>query len=557
MWRAGKGLLLRLSDIPAITLATMHTGNSCHLVPKPDTPEGRFIIDASNVSAGRVPLNGSTAKDQAIARYGAVTLPNIHGVLARWDIYRRSLHLQWADLWIFKEDIKSCFNHLRWSTLSSKLLSTMVDDEIVFVMLTGGFGHTSTPMQWDVVGRAILRRVNSGCSPARLFYAAPCDVGPLQSPVDMYVDDSFGVGNFVDAQTARDRVVLVSEGVLAPGAAISTEKSVFAQAAEILGYYVDCTTATIRPKDRAIDKLFFVLFSFTIANPQPLVLWQCLASLVNMYSHVIRGMRPFVSAIIHMTCRASGHHNQRVQATSSAVFAIEMWRAAVALLVADRTRLSVSLDIFLMSLGLHSLLWKVVSAASPWRLAAGLYDYQTGRLLCWTTLLLPYSSENAHRFQTQREYLGHLLSVLLIVAYRTRLPMDCGTSSCQWVNDNTGAIAWVNVHKCSSPSGLFACMAVSQLNLLSDVWAADAVHIPGTNMGEIDAMSRLEAQSDPLTAFPTLTSATFLPIQSPLVMSLFTHCDPALSAKSPAEHHAIFTDVSVLIREIILSFSSP
>ena len=48
-------------------------------------------------------------------------------------------------------------------------------------------------------------------------------------------------------------------------------------------------------------------------------------------------------------------------------------------------------------------------------------------------------------------------------------------------------------------------MTVSQINLLTDVWAADAIHIPGCTIGEIDAMSRLETQSDPLTAFPTLT----------------------------------------------------
>ena len=73
MWCAGKGLLLRLADTPTTTLAEMHTGNSCHLVPKPDTPEGRFIIDASNVSEGRIPLNGDTTKAQAILRYGAVS----------------------------------------------------------------------------------------------------------------------------------------------------------------------------------------------------------------------------------------------------------------------------------------------------------------------------------------------------------------------------------------------------------------------------------------------------------------------------------------------------
>jgi hypothetical protein len=52
---------------------------------------------------------------------------------------------------IFKEDIKSCFNHLRWKTRSSKFFATMMDLNVVFVMLTGGFGHTFTPMQWDVV----------------------------------------------------------------------------------------------------------------------------------------------------------------------------------------------------------------------------------------------------------------------------------------------------------------------------------------------------------------------------------------------------------------------
>ena len=80
-----KGLLFCLSDISATTLESMHTGNSCHLVPKSDTPEGRFIIDASNVSGGRVPLNGTTAKEQAILRYGAICLPNNRGVLSRWD----------------------------------------------------------------------------------------------------------------------------------------------------------------------------------------------------------------------------------------------------------------------------------------------------------------------------------------------------------------------------------------------------------------------------------------------------------------------------------------
>ena len=97
-------------------------------------------------------------------------------------------------------------------------------------------------------------------------------------------------------------------------------------------------------------------------------------------------------------------------------------------------------------------------------------------------------------------------------------------------------------------------MAVSQINLLTDVWAADAIHIPGSTMGEIDAMSRLEAQSNPVTAFPTLTPSTFLSLQNPAVLSLFARCDPAHTATNPAEHHILFSDVSALIHDIIQSF---
>ena len=66
-------------------------------------------------------------------------------------------------------------------------------------------------------------------------------------------------------------------------------------------------------------------------------------------------------------------------------------------------------------------------------------------------------------------------------------------------------------------------------------------------------MSRLEAQSDQLIAFPTLIPSTYLALESPSIIALFGRCDPALSGQTSAEHHSA---VSVLIRDIILSFSS-
>ncbi len=67
-----------------------------------------------------------------------------------------------------------------------------------------------------MVGSAILRRVEEGCSPLSNLSAPPYDIGQLDSPVDMYVDDTFGAGRSDHVRVAWDRVVLVSEGFLAP-----------------------------------------------------------------------------------------------------------------------------------------------------------------------------------------------------------------------------------------------------------------------------------------------------------------------------------------------------
>jgi len=68
-------------------------------------------------------------------------------------------------------------------------------------------------------------------------------------------------------------------------------------------------------------------------------------------------------------------------------------------------------------------------------------------------------------------------------------------------------------------------------------------------------MSRLEAQSDPRIAFPTLTPSTYFHLESPSILALFERCDPAHSGQTSAEHHSAFSVVSVLIRDILVSLS--
>ena len=541
MHQSGKGLLFRLSDIPTAILGQMHTANECHWVTKPGVPAGRFIIDCSNVGPKEVPLNGGTAKEKGIARYQQVHLPSIITVLRKWDTYRRFHALKWADMWIFKTDIASCFNQISWSFPAVLNLATMVDDSVVFVMLTGGFGHCVTPMIWSLFGDAITRRVRR----------------EVECPIDTYVDDTFGAGSFHHVSIAQPIVWSCTKGPIGP-TAIEHDKDVFAQVAEILGYHIDMLTATIRPRDKALDKLFFVLFNFNFLVAQPLVVWQCLSSLVNMYSHVIRGLRPFVSPILRMVRLCGQRPQSKAIATASTVFAIEIWRAAMIVVARNRSALSVPLDYFILGEASPSAV-RIVSDASPWRLAAALYHAGSGALIAWSTILLPFPKDTEGRFQMNREFLGHLFSLLLLLKHHGRAQQSTPLLY-EWVNDNSGALTWAATHKCSSLGSLFAGLAVSQLHLLTNIWLTHSTYLAGVDMGDIDAMSRLETHTalgkSSTEACPTLLPSLYLPLDtSAPVIQLFITCMP--TASPPPDHsqyHLLFSRIHMLIAAILSEF---
>ena len=536
LWSKGKGVLLRVSDIPPNNLHSLHTANECHWTPKPGKPEGRFLIDCSNLPDGQMPLNGGATKDLGIQRYTKVCLPSLRSVLLSWNEYRASLKVSWAQLRIFKDDVAGCFNKLQWDSTSSHYLATHIDPEVIFIMITCGFGVAITPMAWQMFSAAILRALRAEC---------PC-------PVDIYVDDVFGVGLPDHATAAVTSIHRLLNGALGPDS-VALHKSVLASHAEILGFYIDLMSATIRPRDRAIDKLFFVFYQFDYSVAQPLSLWQCLSSLVTLYSSCLRGMRPFVTSLQHMTRKCSGSRQQAI-ATPSAQFAIEMWRCASVLLTTNRSAFAVPIEIFLLNPS-SPCDFELISDASPWRLAAGIRDPQSKALIAWSTFLLPFAKGNEHRFQTQREYLGHLFSLLLLLTHLQRSIRRHELVSYRWINDNMGALAWASSQRTSSLTSQHACLAVSQLNLLTNVWLMESVYLPGCLMGEIDSMSRKEthesAGESMETVCPSLTLDLFIDLDTPVVRELFTLCDPSVLFPHTPDHHAAFLRIVNLLRSFV------
>ena len=328
------------------------------------------------------------------------------------------------------------------------------------IMLTCGFGVAVTPMVWAVIGDALNRKINR-VAPSRTF---------------TYVDDFFGAGTFSDTSRTQQIVHDTITAVLGPEG-LSVKKNVHAQKAEILGIFIDFPTASMRPKDTAIEKLFFVLFSADVAKLQPLAYWQCLASLTNLYSHVLHGMRPFVAPIIRMTHRE--HENRPRKANANAQFAIEIWRTVIVVACIHPPTIAVTIQEYLGAPH-HARHFIVIIDASPWRLCAALYDPSSNELILWTTYRLPYARDIRAQFQVQREYLGHLLLATILVArhgqQKIRNPV-----SYEWINDNTGALKWAENHKCDSEASQYACIAVTQLHQRAIISVRETTHQHGQN----------------------------------------------------------------------------
>ena len=335
---------------------------------------------------------------------------------------------------------------------------------------------------------------------------------------------------------------------------LSVKKNVFSQTAEILGYHVDFTAATVRPKTGAIEKLFFVLFCVTPSEPQTLRYWQCLASLVNMYSMVVKGMRPFVAQIIAMTGRTTEYRKQG--ATPSALFEIQLWRAAIVIAILDPTQMAVPLRTFIANprdRNAHP----IISDASSWRLCAALYNKDTGHLMAWTTYRLPYAKDIEARSQGHREYLGNLLALILLIQFhKTRAQWTRAPLEYYWVNDNQGALAWAEKKKCSSLASQYACMAVSQLHIQADIYMGAPVYKPGIDMGEIDAMSRMrddetEESTRVRELCPGLTPDKQILLNGGAVEDLFVLCDPTTQRVHESDHHKAYMTLHSIIARII------
>ena len=180
-------------------------------------------------------------------------------------------------------------------------------------------------------------------------------------------------------------------------------------------------------------------------------------------------------------------------------------------------------------------------------------------MVAWATYRLPYAKDYECKSQGHREYLGYLFFVLLILRYINKQSLGSDQLPFQytWINDNRGALQWANKGKCSSLASQYACLAVTQIHMFSNIYREDTDHLPGKAMGEIDLMSRMTddetLDSERIRRVcPSLTASLMIDMDTSIVHALFHLCDPSVQLLHEKDHHVAFQKVYDIVQKLVL-----
>ena len=111
---------------------------------------------------------------------------------------------------------------------------------------------------------------------------------------------------------------------------------------------------------------------------------------------------------------------------------------------------------------------------------------------------------------THATYLGHLLATIIVAGHCHQSKQN-NHLSYEWINDNTGALKWAENHKYDSEASQYACLTVTQLHQSEKIFVRATTHKAGIDMGEIDTMSRIHDNENPLDTAVQLRCNNRLP----------------------------------------------
>jgi hypothetical protein len=238
---------------------------------------------------------------------------------------------------IWKEDVKGAFGQTNLAPSCVWMSAMMLSASLVIIFICGFFGYNGQPLVFNVFTRLINQALSKKI------------VGSLF----IYVDDLVGLAHWDEAESDQR----ISQNFLLElfgSKALAADNTTPCMACDVIGWRIDLSRESIRPNDKGLRKLFFVLFVVidSEAKHWPLVHIQVLSSLFERYSMAIIGMRAFITPINTMLSHNPDMHpNTQRKVSAAAKFCVVMWRAVTLIMLVNPDALSVPISTVVQSVG--------------------------------------------------------------------------------------------------------------------------------------------------------------------------------------------------------------
>ena len=564
--KKGRALIF---DLRQLTEEQKNSLNICslHLVPKPSSDtipidpvsndrKGRLCFDLSNRHDGRLSLNGGRCKELNIQKYGEITNPTAAIIVLRWVYWKLEHRYKWNQCILCRQDIDAAFNRLWVNPKKALFMTAGLDEHHVVVHTAGNFGHSSLPAAYGNISRATKRLIEKD----------PKFKGVLSVVCDDYIFLTLKE----DHDDANEVVMDVIERRTLGKGSVGLDKKLLGQEVGVYGFMVNLKQGSIRPMDKGIQKLTASFWLFDVEQRQPEALWQCLASLCEYYSHAIRGARPLIRIFEEMSTTCKAYADRKAKATPLTKAIIELWRIITLVLFINKDAYNVSLEDFCKSYHKYKLadLWveieqleatptlriAMTSDAGPHFIGATIHEVNptdnVKTLLAYTSLHIPFDDPDKI-YQGLREYIGLLVSLLMVQTYKIRHQLPSTKTNVEWYGDNNGALTWADSNKAKPSNGArvaqCANLLITWFPIVTNLNLSFTKHISGDEMIRrgVDALSRPE-KGIPHNFPPHL----YMDIQQK------TEDSGILALCSPHFNNLDLEDIHLLFKEINSSINS-
>ncbi len=507
-----------------------------HWALKPGKPQGRAVSDLSNPDVdGQQTVNGTSesqkqwVREQAIAQWGAITLPSISDIvlmiLDLVDVCQGDSSL--VTLW--QADLSGAYNLLDFSLSSIKTLAFALLNDITVIHTTGVFGLTGMPYAFEVISRVLEDVISARMS--------------LYSRLRMYVDDGCGASLLAHAQADLQTAIDLMRQLLGD-ASVNTDKVKTGRILDMLGWCINLEDMTISPAHKNMLKAIYVFFCRDIDSGYSLKELQRLSSLATRYSMVCRQMRPYTQSLYTMTTAFRGMGPRAtVRLSREAKTDIAMWRAFLCLLRFDERTYARSLYSFRSQpprflIEYDASLTGFGICLHEWSSLRQSYD-----LFAYSQLSVPYKHIGSDStYQNACEYTAVLFALLLLQSFHVKPGFTFDL-----IGDSVSSLSWVARDKVRSGIAHNAHVGYTLVSVAMDATVADIRFIPSEANHICDGLSRGKSGHD-LGLSPDMM--VFVAPESP-INQYISLCDPFHQVESAYEHVAFCRSLLTLLSLII------